>query len=441
MKNIKKYLNNTFLYSKELLVVLLGQVSLVISSIISLKILTTYLNPTQFGELYLNITITVFLNQLIFGPLTNACVRYYSLSVKRNSFLGYFKSIKEISRNLVLYIIIFGVLTSVLLIYLDYKEWAIMIFITICYAIINGLNNLLNGIQTAARSRIVVAISQGSVVWIRLIFGIIIFVFTYQITSSILLGYLIGSLFVLIIQLLFFSFTYKLENKPSMNYVNSDRTWRKRIYNYALPFTYWGIFTWGLLASDKWALGYFSTIEDVGIYSAVYQLGFAPLLLISGFLDQFISPIIYERVANKKDSNFNYENGFWNIIKLSFVFLFSMIIVSVFLEIFHMSFFSLFVSDAFIKVSYLLPFLWLAGSFFGAGQLMTLYIYAFKNSKVLVKLKISNAVFGILLNISGAYFYGVSGIIIALLTTNIAYFISVIYVSYKVKLGYEINYL
>ena len=190
------------------------------------------------------------------------------------------------------------------------------------------------------RSRIVVAISQGSVVWIRLIFGIIIFVFTYQITSSILLGYLIGSLFVLIIQLLFFSFTYKLENKPSMNYVNSDRTWRKRIYNYALPFTYWGIFTWGLLASDKWALGYFSTIEDVGIYSAVYQLGFAPLLLISGFLDQFISPIIYERVANKKDSNFNYENGFWNIIKLSFVFLFSMIIVSVFLEIFHMSFFS-----------------------------------------------------------------------------------------------------
>src|SRR5438874_2297495 len=52
---------------------------------------------------------------------------------------------------------------------------------------------------------------------------------------------------------------------------------------YAWPFAAWGIFTWMQTASDRWALQGRGTSE-VGFYAALYQLGYYPMTLLSGFL-------------------------------------------------------------------------------------------------------------------------------------------------------------
>lgn len=428
-----KKLNVLHSYSKEFFFVLIGQISVVLGSIIGLKVLTTFLNPAQFGEITLSLTITVFINQLIFGPLTNSVTRYYATSKKRKSFENYIQSIVDLSSKSGVLILILCCISLITLLIFHQGNLILIVLITLIYSLIIGLNSILNGVQTAARNRNIVAISQGSVVWLRFIFGIVLFLFVFKSASFVLLGYLIASILVLLLQLRYFinknvhdDFELSLKRKEST-------AWQKRILNYSLPFTYWGLFTWALLSSDKWALQFFGSLKDVGLYSALYQFGFGPLLLLNSFLDQFIAPLVFERISKNVNSREMRKIVFWFVFKITGFVLGLMILVSAFLFVFHDSIFSLFVGKNFVASAYLLPYIWLAGTFFCTGQLMTIYIYAIRTSKALLNIKILNSILGISLNFLGACYWGINGIIIALLITNFLYLLSVLRLSYSIK--------
>ena len=124
---------------------------------------------------------------------------------------------------------------------------------------------------------------------------------------------------------------------------------------------------------------------------------------------------------------------FWFVFKISGIVLSLMVLVSSVLFVFHDSVFSLFVGKNYVISAYLLPYIWLAGTFFCTGQLMTIYIYAIKTSKALLNIKIFNSILGISLNFLGACYFGINGIIIALLITNFLYLLSVFRLSYSIK--------
>ena len=430
---IKKY-NTLLKYSKEILFVLFGQISVVVGSIVGLKVLTTYLNPAEFGEITLSLTITVFINQLIFGPLTNSVTRYYAKAQKRKSLKNYFQSIFDLSTKSGVLILILCLISLITLVIFKQNKLILIVLITLSYSFIIGLNSMLNGVQTAARNRSIVAISQGSVVWLRFIFGIILFLFIFRSTSFVLLGYLIASIIVLIFQLK----SFVNRNAPLQDFsinlkLKETDVWQKRLLNYSLPFTYWGLFTWALLSSDKWALQFFGSLKEVGLYSALYQFGFGPLLLLNSFLDQFIAPLVFERISKNSNNREMRKIVFWFVFKISGIVLSLMVLVSSVLFVFHDSVFSLFVGKNYVISAYLLPYIWLAGTFFCTGQLMTIYIYAIKTSKALLNIKIFNSILGISLNFLGACYFGINGIIIALLITNFLYLLSVLRLSYSIK--------
>ena len=41
----------------------------------------------------------------------------------------------------------------------------------------------------------------------------------------------------------------------------------------------WALLGWGRSASEKWALDIFTSTKDVGIYSALYQVGYMPIII------------------------------------------------------------------------------------------------------------------------------------------------------------------
>src|SRR5438445_2570781 len=53
-------------------------------------------------------------------------------------------------------------------------------------------------------------------------------------------------------------------------------------------------------ASDRWALQGRGTSE-VGFYAALYQLGYYPMTLLSGFLVQLVSPVLFSRAGDGTD--------------------------------------------------------------------------------------------------------------------------------------------
>ena len=76
--------------------------------------------------------------------------------------------------------------------------------------------------------------------------------------------------------------------------------------------------------------------------------------------------------------------------------------------------------------SYLLPWFFIAGGLFASGQILSLKILSQMKPQKLIPIKIATSIIGILLNIVGAYFYGLKGVIGGLILFSLIYFISIL---------------
>jgi O-antigen/teichoic acid export membrane protein len=134
-----------------------------------------------------------------------------------------------------------------------------------------------------------------------------------------------------------------------------------------------------------------------------------------------IGPILYQRAGDASDSkrNLAVHQYSW---KLSSISLFITAGAFVFAATFHRLIFSIFVASAFQDVSKFLPWMVLAGGLFATGQILGLKLMTERRHHLMVSTKIATALFGIAANIVGAWLYGMSGIVPALVMFSIAYY-------------------
>src|SRR5207247_10934457 len=57
--------------------------------------------------------------------------------------------------------------------------------------------------------------------------------------------------------------------------------------------------------SDRWALQVFASTQDVGLYAALFQLGYYPNVVLAGVAVQFLAPIYFQRAGEARDSQRN----------------------------------------------------------------------------------------------------------------------------------------
>lgn len=84
--------------------------------------------------------------------------------------------------------------------------------------------------------------------------------------------------------------------------------------------------------------------------------------------------------------------------------------------------FRVLVARQYATVSYLLPWLILSGGIFAAGQVLSIDRMSALDSKGLIAPKVITAIMGGLLNILGAYLYGLQGVVAASLLFSVIYF-------------------
>jgi len=257
---------------KEGFWIVLGQIMLVLGSLVGVRILTGLMMPSEYGELALGMTVATLVNQGVMGPLGNGVTRFYAPAVERADFGGYLKAVLRLVLSASGGIVFLFLIVVVGLLIVGKVQWLGIALAATMYAILSGNNSILNGIQNAARQRSVVALHQGIEPWSRFLIAAGLMVALGATSTVAMAGYVIAVILILVSQYLFF---YKVV-PPNMDETDEGTKWSTQIFNFSWPFAAWGIFTWAQLVSDRWALGIFGTMEEVGMYAVLFSTGILP---------------------------------------------------------------------------------------------------------------------------------------------------------------------
>ncbi len=412
---------------KESIWLTLGQIFSIIGSLFVVRILTDNLSIEQFGELSLSLSIAAFVGQVILGGFINGFSRFYSIAENKNDLLAYFKSVQRLLLKALLVTFLVFFFISFFLEDIFKIKQKLIILPVFLFTYLSSCNAAFSGILSAARKRKIVTFLSAAELVIKILMLLLFFSINKKNSYFVIYSSLVSFILIIFLQIRTIN---KLVSKNKVSSIQNNISWDLLIWKFSYPFSIWGIFTSLQVASDKWALNRFSDLRNVGIYSIVYQFGWSPISLITNLFMNLISPILYSKVGDMENKDNNSHNT-----KILFLLTVISLILTLFVFFltffFHKSIFEILVSISFRKFSYLLPYVVLASGLFATGQILSIKLLTDLDTKKLMSIKISTAIFGFVFNFIGVYFFGIIGAIIGLNLFSLFYFIFIFIVSFK----------
>lgn len=399
--------------------IIIGQLMIVIGSVVGVGWLTELMSPAGYGELALGLTVSSLVNQVLFGPINSGISRFYAPAMEKNAQGAFWAAVYWLIGRAMIVTVISGVIVLIVIAACGNLKWLPLFALAFVFSIFSSLTSLLSGIHTAERRRSLAAMHQGWETWGRFTFAAGFLIWLGNDSSIAILGYALASMVTLASQFMFLPLEAKiLGGIPVQEAVE----WRESIWTFSRPMMIYGIFTWAQIASDRWAVNWFCSTSDVGLYSVLIQLGAYPMALVTGTCVQFIAPILYQRAGDASEAH-----RIANVRKLGFTLIAACLILttigSIFAAYFHIWIFRVFVAKEYGSVSYLFPWMLVAGGIFAAGQVLALNLMSERKTGNMVTGKIVTALAGIFANILGAAIFGLEGLVMAAIFFSFSYFL------------------
>ncbi len=382
------------------------------------RILTEYLEPVQYGQLALGLTIAGLVNQVVMGGVTAGIGRYYSIATEANDLPGYLHASRWLMGYATAGVVVIALVLMAGLLWLGYSQWMALAATALVFSVSSGYNASLSGIQNAARQRAVVAFHGGLDAWLKILLAIGVMLWLGNSSTAVVLGYALSSLLVTGSQLYFLRRLIQLHGENSQ----ISENWVQLMWSYSWPFSIWGVFTWAQQVSDRWALQTFASTQDVGLYAVIFQLGYVPIGMVTGMAMTFLGPILYQRSGSAADLNRNMSvhRIAWRITFAGLLMTALAFVLTFFL---HEWIFQVMVATRYQAVSNLLPWMVLGGGIFAAGQMLALKLMSEMKSAAMTTAKIVTAILGVGLNIYGASWFGLQGVVAAIVVFSSIYFL------------------
>ena len=404
---------------RELTMVGVGQIAAAVGGVVGVRLMTSILSPDIYGELALAFTFVALSQQLLFGPFSGSLMRFFPSAHDKEEFPGFFTSMVTLTSKITIVIVAISLIGAGVLWIIDKSDYVGLAIFTLLFTIFLGYNALFDSIQTAARHRVIVAWHQVVGQWLRYLAAAGLVLLLGKNPTSAMAGYALSAVVVFGSQL--FLFRKKLPTNL-VNIAHSDTDWSTKMINYSAPFIFWGIFTWLQISSDRWALESFSNTQSVGLYTALYQLGYYPLTMLTSVFVQYVTPILFHQAGDGTDP-MRINLAQYNIRRILVGALCITTLVVIISAIFHHTIFGLLVASEYRSVSFLLPFMVLSGGMFACGQIVSLGPLNRNEPKKLIIPKIMTGIFGTLINFAGAYWMGLRGVVYASAAFSIIYFL------------------
>ncbi|MBE2222738.1 MAG: lipopolysaccharide biosynthesis protein [Anaerolineae bacterium] len=434
MKNIKSFSARSPYFSrfshlgKEFIWISIGEAVAVIASLIGLRLFTNYLSPAVFGEVALIMTLATLVNQLLFGPLAGAVLRFLAPAHEAGAVRAYLDASRHLAQVVTLVVVALTAVFTFILLVLGRSSWVFFLITAVLYALLTGYNLILNGMQNALRQRKVVAWHTAIGQWLQVIF-VLAAIFYFGATSyAVMLGYLVAAACILPSQFYFFRrkvLGLTQEEAPTTTQATDALLWQGKMKTYALPFMGWGAFSWAQMSSDRWALQVTGSTSEVGYFAILYRLGYYPISLLTNLVVQLLTPVLFQKAgdaSNRQRMAATYRaNQMLVMISLGTT---AVAVLAAYLL--HNLIFSLFVAPEYGIISWLLPWMVLAGGLFATGQIATIGVLSESETRSLLAPKIVTAVLGTLLNFVAAYYWGLAGVVGAIVFAAAVYMVWIV---------------
>lgn len=397
-----------------------GQVVAVAGSLASVRLLTGYLSPEQYGELALALTLCSLVGQVFTGGLIVSIGRFYSIAIERADLQHYLRAAWICMMRAMLALLGVAISIGIVIGIVGTWLWMALAMTSLLFATVSGFNSALSSIQNAARQRIVVALHASGEAWLKIALALLLLWLFGVSAATVLVAFVLSALCVTVSQLCFLG---RLANQHEQR-VQTDTTdrWRREIWAFALPLSGWGIFSWAQQSSDRWALQAFTTTAELGQYAAVFQLGYTPISVASGLLLTLVAPVAYQRARTGSDAGAT-RRARSMLFRISLGTIGLTLLATVLAWIFHAWLFALLVGVEFRSASHLLPWVVMAGGLFSAGQILSLTSFVELDARALLIPKIVTAVLGIGCNFLGARYFGTDGVVAGLLGFSLVYLV------------------
>lgn len=407
-----------FRLAREMGWLVFGQLAAVTGTLVLVRVLTEHLAPETYGELALGLTLIGLINQVVLGGVVTSIGRYYSIAFEKQELGVYLKASKRILWISTVIILTFGGLCFGGLQFFGYDPQIDFVGPLVLFSLLGGYGAAYSGILNAARLRSLVALHGGVEAWLKILLVLGAVSCLGASVPAVIAAYVGASMLVVGSLYFFLQSCLHLEKKSTEN----SGEWIKHIWKYSLPFSYWGVFVWAQQSSDRWALDVFGSREDVGLYAVLFQLGYTPIVMTVGTVVSFLGPIFYQRAGDATDER---RRGSVRALtwRITLACLGLTGVGFALACLMHEWIFAWLVSPQYRSVSYLMPWMVLAGGLFAAGQMLALKLISDMQASIMTSAKIWTGVLGVSANFYAGSILGVPGVVGALVIVSGVYVI------------------
>lgn len=416
----------------EMAWIVLGQAATAFGGIVGVKLLTHWLPPEAYGQLALGLTVTTLVQQTILSPFTGAGLRFYSAARSAGELGAFLEALKQGLRIAVALIVALALIGMAIVSLKHQASWIPILCWCTAFALFSGFSATLDGMQNAARQRVIVAWHSAIGIWLRFLLGTAVVIVVGARASNALAGYTLAAVVVFGSQFYFFK-RRLLSHKTDIPGSVQIEKWRRSIVSYGWPFAAFGIFVWAQSASERWALQIFGDTTQVAQYAVLFQLGYYPITMLGGMLMQLCSPMIFQ-IAGDGNGVDQVKRARRLSILLAVGALIATVVAAFVARATAEIIFSWIVPPVYLKAAYLLPLMVLSSGILTTGHFACLALMSESSTKPLVAPKIVTAILAIGFNAIGAAQGGLRGVVLASLLFSILYTAWILVLSYGIML-------
>lgn len=406
--------------------IVIGQIATVAGGLVLVRMLTEYLEPAEYGELALGLTLAGLVNQVLMGGVTAGIGRFYSIAAEKGDLLAYLKASRWLMGCATLTVGVIALALTVSLVWTDQVQWLGLGAAVLFFSVLSGFNSSLSGIQNAARQRSIVALHGGVDAWLKIALAIGAMVWLGTSSTAVVIGYACSSLLVIGSQFIFLRRLIKPASKTS----GDAHQWIHQMWAYSWPMAAGGLFNWGYYASQRWALELFATSGEVGHFYALTQIAYTPVSMAGAMFMSFLTPILFARAGAASDHD-RLRNAHRVVIRVALVGLGLTLAVAVITHFIHDFIFRLMVAPEYRHISMYMPYVVLAAGILVVSQTLAVLVAIENQTRRFLPLAIIGNILIAATNFYFTHQWGIGGLIASMVVGSIIHLTWMVLIIFK----------